>query len=151
MGVALGTNHRWLVANPSPNPNPRHSTQSPSGRDPEWWLDDMRAWPRGHVTALDQSQRQHCVAKRVARRGAHVPIILLQWHINPSSHLATTDMGRKLGAVPLWGRGSWVPIQNNVARVEAYVHANFHLDSSNRLARVHQRYKQDRQDNGQIA
>jgi len=24
--------------------------------------------------------------------------------------LTTTDMGRKLGAVPLWGRGSWVPI-----------------------------------------
>jgi len=25
-------------------------------------------------------------------------------HLNPSSHLATTDMGRKLGAVPLWGQ-----------------------------------------------
>jgi len=24
--------------------------------------------------------------------------------------LAATDMGGKLGAVPLWGRGSWVPI-----------------------------------------
>jgi len=38
------------------------------------------AWgtcPRGHVTALDQSQRQHCVANGVARRGSRVPIILL--------------------------------------------------------------------------
>jgi len=40
--------------------------------------------------------------------------------------LATTDMGRKLGgAVPLWGRGSWV--------TEAYLHAKFHLDPSNRF------------------
>ena len=30
---------------------------------------------------------------------------------DPSSRLATTVMGRKLGkAVPLWGRGSWVSI-----------------------------------------
>jgi len=28
-----------------------------------------------------------------------------KWHLNPSSHLATTDVGRKLGAVSLWGRG----------------------------------------------
>jgi len=33
-----------------------------------------------------------------------------KWHLDPSSHLATTDMGRKSVAVPLWGRGSWVPI-----------------------------------------
>jgi len=35
-----------------------------------------------------------------------------KWHLDPSSHLATTDMGHKLGrgAVPLWGRVSWVPI-----------------------------------------
>jgi len=37
-------------------------------------------------------------------------------------------MGRKLGAVPLWGRDSWVPILHNVARDEAYLHAKFHLD-----------------------
>jgi len=29
---------------------------------------------------------------------------------------------------------------------EAYLLAKFHLDPSNRLATVHQRYKQDRQD-----
>ena len=49
------------------------------------------------------------------------------------------------GAVPLWGRWSWVPIQHNVARAEAYLHAKFHLPS-NRLATIHQRYRQtDRQ------
>jgi len=35
-----------------------------------------------------------------------------------------------LGAVPLWGRGSWVPIQHNVARAEAYPHVMFHLGPS---------------------
>jgi len=37
-----------------------------------------------------------------------------------------------------------------VARAEAYLHAKFHLDPSNRLATIHQRYRQtgqtDRQD-----
>jgi len=28
-----------------------------------------------------------------------------KWRLGPSSLLATTDMGRKLGAVPLWGVG----------------------------------------------
>jgi len=43
-----------------------------------------------------------------------------------------------------------------VARAEAYLHAiKFHLDPSNRLATVHERYgqtdRQDRTDNGPIA
>jgi len=33
-----------------------------------------------------------------------------KWHLDPSSHLTTTDMGRKLGSsAPFW-EGSWVPI-----------------------------------------
>ena len=32
-----------------------------------------------------------------------------KWHLDPASHLATTDMGRKLGAVPLWGGGAGSP------------------------------------------
>jgi len=34
-----------------------------------------------------------------------------KWHLDPSSRLATTDVGRKLGEgfAPL-GEGSWVPI-----------------------------------------
>jgi len=54
------------------------------------------------------------------------------------------------GAVPLLGRGTWVPILHNV--VEAYLHATFHLDLSNCLATIHQRYRQtDRTDNDLIA
>jgi len=48
------------------------------------------------------------------------------------------------GCAPL-GEGSWVPIEHNVARAEAYLHANFHLDPSIHLATVHQRHRQDRQ------
>jgi len=44
------------------------------------------------------------------------------------------------GCTPL-GEGSWVPIQNNVARAEAYLH-KFRLNPSNRLATVHERYRQ---------
>jgi len=32
-----------------------------------------------------------------------------KWHLHPSSRVATTDKGRKLGAVSL-GEGGWVPI-----------------------------------------
>jgi len=52
--------------------------------------------------------------------------------------LATTDMGQKLGVVPLCGGGSWVPIEHNVARAEAYLHAKFHLNPSSRLDTIHQ-------------
>jgi len=53
--------------------------------------------------------------------------------------------GPKIGedGAPL-GEGSWVPIEHNVARAEAYLHAKFHLDLSNRLATIHQRYRVDR-------
>jgi len=33
-----------------------------------------------------------------------------------------------------------------VAGVEAYLHDKFHLDPPNRLATIHQRYRQDKQD-----
>jgi len=61
-------------------------------------------------------------------------------------------MGRKLGALPILAEGRWVPIYHNVARAEAYPHAKFHIDPSNRLATVHQCHRQDRQtNNGLIA
>jgi len=45
-----------------------------------------------------------------------------------------------------------VPTKSNVARAEAYLHVKFHLDPSNRLATIHQRYRQTGQtDNGRIA
>jgi len=33
-----------------------------------------------------------------------------KWRLDPSSRLATTDMSRKLGAVPRFLVGGWVPI-----------------------------------------
>ena len=68
-----------------------------------------------------------------------------KWHLDPSSRLATTDMGRKLGAVPPFWKGSWVSTKHNVAGAEGYLHAKFHFDSSKRLTTIHQRYRQDRQ------
>jgi len=35
------------------------------------------AWHRGHTTALDQSQCQHCIAKGVASTGASIVIVIL--------------------------------------------------------------------------
>jgi len=61
--------------------------------------------------------------------------------------LPTIDMGRKLGAVPIWGELG--PHLTQCGRAEAYLHAKFHLDPSNHLATIHQRHRQDRQtDNG---
>jgi len=61
-------------------------------------------------------------------------------------------MGRKLGAVHTFlGEGELGPHLNNVVRAEAYLHAKFHRGPSNRLATIHQRYRQDRTDNGPIA
>jgi len=56
-----------------------------------------------------------------------------KWHLDPSGRLATTDVGRKLGAVPLWGRGAGSP-SNNVARAEAYLPTKWHLNPSSHLA-----------------
>jgi len=64
-------------------------------------------------------------------------------------------MGLKLGAMSpfFWGGGAGSP-------AEAYLHAKFHFDPSNRLATLHQRHRHDRtgqtvgltgQDNGPIA
>jgi len=42
-----------------------------------------------------------------------------KWHLDPCGQLAATDMGRNLGAVPPWGKSSWVPICHNVAYLRA--------------------------------
>ena len=79
-------------------------------------------------------------------RGLHLHA---KWHFNPSSRLATINVGQKFGDVPLWGRGSWVPIYDLTQCGQGrglYLHAKFHLDPSNRLATVHQRYRQTGQD-----
>ena len=64
--------------------------------------------------------------------------------------LAATDMGRKLGVCP-YGRGGVGSPSNNVARADVYLHAKFHLDPSNRLATIHQRYRQTDMTYRQIA
>ena len=59
-----------------------------------------------------------------------------EWHLDPSSCLATIDMGQKLGggcAVSSGGE-SWVPITHKVAWAEAYLHIKWHLSQSSRLA-----------------
>ena len=33
-----------------------------------------------------------------------------KWHLDPCSHLAATDIGRNLVAVPFWERVGWVPV-----------------------------------------
>jgi len=55
------------------------------------------------------------------------------WSIQPFGH---NRPGPKIGGRTLWERVSWVPIQHNVARAEAYLSAKFHLDPSNCLATV---------------
>ena len=81
----------------------------------------------------EEERGPHLTQSRL-RRG----YLYTKWHLDPCSHLAATDMSRKLkGCAPFAGGG---------ATVEAYVHAKFHLDPSNRLATIHQRYRQDRTD-----
>jgi len=62
---------------------------------------------------VDPSSRLACTLDMGRKVGAAVPLfggeawaeayLLTKWHLDPSSRLAKTDMGRKLGAVPLWG------------------------------------------------
>jgi len=59
------------------------------------------------------------------------------------------------GCAPL-GKGELGPHLTQCGQTEAYLHVKFHLDPSNRLATVQQRYREDRQtdrqtDNGLIA
>jgi len=65
--------------------------------------------------------------------------------------MATIDISRIVGravvppfrggAAPLtWG--SWVPVYNNVAWAEAYLHTKWYVDPSNSLATIHQRHRQ---------
>jgi len=60
--------------------------------------------------------------------------------------LATTDMGQKLGeAVPLWGELDRYVKQCGLGQgLPSYT--KWHLHPSNRLATIHQGYRQDRQD-----
>jgi len=71
--------------------------------------------------------------------------------------LATIDMGRKVGeaAVPLSVGGAKSPSNTISLGSRLCLHTKWHLELSNRLATMHQRYRQtdrqDRQDNGPVA
>jgi len=77
-----------------------------------------------------------------------------KWYHDPSRRLATIDIGRKLGegcCAPFRGGGAGSPSNDlthcRLAVAEAYLHTKWHLDPSNRLATIHQRYRQtDRTD-----
>ena len=58
---------------------------------------------------------------------------------------ATVHTGRKLGAVvPISVKGAGSSL-HSVAWAEAYPHIKWHPNPSNRLATIHQSYRQDRQ------
>ena len=61
-----------------------------------------------------------------------------KWRLNPSSRLATINMGQKLGGggCALCSGDSWVPIWYNVAWTKAHLHVKCHLHSSSRLATI---------------
>ena len=64
-----------------------------------------------------------------------------KWHLNLSSRLATTDMGH------FFGGGELGPYLTQCGLGRVYHHAMFHFDPCNRLATIHQRYRQtDRTD-----
>jgi len=71
-------------------------------------------------------------------------------------HLATVDMGRKVGAaVPVLGGGELGPHLTQCGQADAYIHTKWHHNPSHRLATIHKRHRQDRidrqTDNGPIA
>jgi len=63
-------------------------------------------------------------------------------------------MQAKPAPINLESEGAAVPLsmgELDVADVEAYLNAKLNFDSSNHLATIYQRYRQDRQDNGPTA
>jgi len=59
-----------------------------------------------------------------------------KWHLDPSSHLVATNIGRKLGAIPLWGGQAGFP-SNTVWQRRGL--PTCQVDPSNRLPTIHQR------------
>jgi len=45
----------------------------------------------------------------IVQMGDRLAYLPTKWHLDPLSRLATTNMGRKVGAVPLWGGGAGSP------------------------------------------
>jgi len=63
--------------------------------------------------------------------------ICTKWHLNPSSRLATIEMGRKLvGCAPFLGEGELGPNPAQCGLAGAYLRAKCHLDPSSCLATI---------------
>jgi len=75
-------------------------------------------------------------------RGLH-PYQVAPWSIEPFGH---NIYGPKLGGCAPLGEEELGPHLTQCGQEEAYLHAKFHLDTSNRLATVQERHRQDRQD-----
>jgi len=61
-------------------------------------------------------------------------------------------MGDRLATEEVRGSGKLYPHLTQCGLGRGFLHSKFHLDASNRLATIHQRYRQtDRTDNGVIA
>ena len=74
-------------------------------------------------------------------RGLYLPT---KWHLDPSSRLARTDTNRKLEerAVRAFGEDELGPHLTQCSQGRGYLRVKFHLDPCNRLATIHQRYRQ---------
>jgi len=100
VGVAVETNHRSLVVNPCPNPNPSPNPNPNVGVALSSMRGHSGAWPGGHVTALEQSQRQHCVAKGVAENTGRKKSPRTVHYILLTSHLQASILHWEAGLKP---------------------------------------------------
>jgi len=120
-----------------PGPRP---TSVPSGIliYPAVWPQHTRAENWGEGCALFGELGPHVPQCRLGQ-GLY---LRTKWHLDLSSRLATIDMGRKLGAVPLWGELVPHLTQRSLRRgLSPYL-----VVILNRLATIHQRHRQaDRQ------
>jgi len=101
-------------------------------------------WPQ-YTNVTDKTDRQTGQTQlSVAWAEAY---LRTKWHLNPSSHLATTNVGQKFGGAvpPFWG--SWAPILHNVAWAESTSMPCFiliHADAWQQYTNVIQSDRQDR-------
>ena len=85
--------------------------------------------PKGLCTFMRGELRPHLTQRRLGR-----VYLRTQWHVDPSSRLATIDMDQNWVGAVLFSAGSWVSIEQKVAWAEAYLHAKWHYSPSTRLA-----------------
>jgi len=89
----------------------------------------------GHCAPFRGELRPHLTQRRLSQRFNYPRT---KWDLDPSSRLATRDMGQNwVGVgVPFFLKvAAWVPIEHKVAWAEAsYPHTKWHLSPSSHLA-----------------